>query len=133
MGISLLKCIGCVTKRGMDGISARKNTKACVVPRCGSSAHRLYTCPQRKGTKGRKEGRGDGEIQMVTLEESTIQQIAGKEVEPRLLHYPVKIGKENIAVLIDSGASVNAIDAGLVGRVGGVITGDPPGKLRFAD
>ena len=101
--------------------------KGQCCPRCGSSAHRLYTCPQRPNKTGAGEAKTVSVLQRVFA--SGGEEFSGS----RLRFYPVKLDKKELKVLIDSGASVNCIDAEELNTMGGEIRRTVPGKLYFAD
>ena len=50
----------------------------------------------------------------------------------QILEYTVVINRKPVTVMLDSGASVNAIAAEVVDRVGGMITPDRE-RVRFVD
>ena len=98
--------------------------KGQCYPRCGSSAHRLYTCPQRPNKAGAGEAKTVSVLQRVFA--SGGEEFSGS----RLRFYPVKLDKKE---LIDSGASVNCIDAEELNTMGGEIQRTVLSKLYFAD
>ena len=100
-------------------------------PRCGSTAHRLYTCPQRPN---RAQGEG---VKVPFKTVSVLQRVFAQNDLPfdglGLRFYKVKLHKKETRVLVDSGASVNCIDAEVLNRLGGEIKRVAPGRLYLAD
>ena len=59
--------------------------------------------------------------------------IEGAPKGSQLLYYPVSVCKQTTQALLDSGASVNCIDADLANRAGGVISRKAKGVLLYPD
>ena len=55
--------------------------------------------------------------------------IEGAPKGSRLLYYPVSVRKQAMQALLDSGASVNCIDADLANRAGGVNLQESKGRV----
>ena len=114
----------------------KKTGPGCA--RCGSTSHQLINCPQRprKGTKppGRRvERRRPSADHQVSMVATKVLGVEGAPQGARLLHYAVRMGKKEVHVLLDSGASVNCIDEEVLNKVGGVISRQAPGKLLYLD
>ena len=60
-------------------------------------------------------------------------EIAGAPAGAKLLYYPLQIRQRKVRALLDSGASVNCIDADLVYAVGGCVSKKLPGMLLYPD
>ena len=98
----------------------RKSGNGCL--RCGSSGHRLVNCPQRPDNKGNEQEQKSKEEEDDLLAyrmELKVMDIDGAPEGSRLLYYPVRVRSHSTKALLDSGASVNCIDADIVNRVGG--------------
>ena len=57
----------------------------------------------------------------------------GALTDVRVLRYPVKLNNVPNQLVLDCGATVNAIEASLLNRIGGSIIGEAPGPLYYAD
>ena len=101
--------------------------KGQCCPRCGSSAHRLYTCPQRPSKAGTQEKKTVSVLQRIFAQDG--EKFSGLG----LRFYVVKLDKKEMRVLVDSGASVNCIDAEVLSTLGGEVQQVAPGRLYFAD
>ena len=71
--------------------------------------------------------------QKVALVATEVIGVTKEDWQPQLLYYRVRLGKEDVDILLDSGASVNYIDEALLERIGGVLHSHVPGSLRYAD
>ena len=105
--------------------------------RCGSESHQFSKCPQRRettGTSGWDTSESGGEFaSSIFMKETQVMGIEGAPAGSRLLYYPVTIHKQTTQALLDSGASVNCIDAELADRAGGVISRKAKGVLLYPD
>ena len=108
----------------------RKNGSGCA--RCGSSAHRLRECPQQSD-KDRKFSIQTESDPLAFMLETKVMEIAGAPAGAKLLYYPLQIRQKRIRALLDSGASVNCIDAALVRLVSGCVSKKLPGTLLYLD
>ena len=96
--------------------------------RCHSTAHRLLRCPQ---LQHRREARDP--TQHVTLMRARVVAVNNPLPESQLLYYPVKLGKLDTRLLLDSGASVNCVDEALLCKIGGRLDRRLPGVLPYPD
>ena len=69
----------------------------------------------------------------MTLLRAKLAAVEAGLPESQLLYYPVRMGRVETKVLLDSGASVNCIDEKLMNRVGGVLDRRMPGALYYPD
>ena len=69
----------------------------------------------------------------ISLRETHVMGVEGAPGGSRLLYYPVAIRRQATQALLDSGASVNCIDADLADKAGGVITHKARGVLLYPD
>ena len=109
----------------------RKGGNGCA--HCGSSAHRLRDCPQRN-ERDRKNSNQTTDSDLLAFKlETKVMEVAGAPAGARLLYYPLQIRHKRVKALLDSGASVNCIDAELVRQVGGILSRKLPGTLLYPD
>ena len=59
--------------------------------------------------------------------------VDGAPTDACVLRYPVKFNNVSSTIILDSGATVNAIEASLLNRIGGVISESTSGSLFYAD
>ena len=112
----------------------KKTGNGCL--RCGSGSHRLLNCPQRPNTttKAEQEKQTDDQSDLLAYQmELKVMEIEGAPEGSRLLYYPVKVCSYATKALLDSGASVNCIDADIVNKVGGYLRKKPDGVLLYPD
>ena len=131
------KCFICDrTGHGWANCPSKKTGKGCF--RCGSEGHQFAKCPQRQNSGGGgwdmswpiNEGRSTTSIFVM---ETHVMGVEGAPEGSKLLYYPVSVRKYEVQALLDSGASVNCIDADLADRAGGVITRRASGILLYPD
>ena len=123
---------------GWPTCSKRKAGRGCA--RCGSTAHRVANCPRRRRLPKEpvapdKEEDGPDPWgtgpQVYNLGVTLPCEVAGFP-RTRLLQYEVKAGGKKIRAMLDSGATVNAVSAGIVELVGGVVKPSTE-EVRMAD
>ena len=130
-GSNKRKCFVC-DKEGHSWVtySDRKGGSGCA--RCGSSAHHIKSCPQRSSERVNSHQTDDSDPLMYMIE-IKVMEVAGAPTGAKLLYYPLQIRQVWVKALLDSGASVNYIDADLVRSVGGCLAAKPPGNLLYPD
>ena len=104
----------------------RKRGSGCA--RCGSMTHRVVKCPQLP-----KPTKVSAAPQQLSHLQALLLQVSGAPRTAQLLYFPVRIGKEWVEVMIDSGASVNCIDELQLAKVGGTVRSSCPGALYYPD
>ena len=88
---------------------------------------------KKSGSKGSKDSGQDSEEDLLVFELGVQLPLEVEGVPwAQILEYGVVINRKLVKVMLDSGASVNAIAAEVVDRVGGVIT-PARERVRFAD
>ena len=126
------------TGHGWFNCPLKKGGKGCF--RCGSESHQFSKCPQRReNTKTAYWGQldlnnnNDELASSIFMMETQVISVEGAPAGSKLLYYPVSVRKYATQALLDSGASVNCIDADLADRAGGVITRRAKGVLLYPD
>ena len=134
--------------------SKRKGGKGCA--RCGSTAHLILNCPLRRKTggasggvsgeskwktardsqqgvwgSGGSENKDEDDLLVCNLGVSLPFQVSGLP-RTQLLTYDVKVGKGTGEVMLDSGATVNAISQNAAQRIGEPLKPSSE-KVKFAD
>ena len=110
--------------------SDRKGGSSCA--RCGSSAHYIKSYPQRSSERVNSHQTDDSDP-LIYMIEIKVMEVAGAPTGAKLLYYPLQIRQARVKALLDSGASVNCIDADLVRSVDGCLAAKPPGNLLYPD
>ena len=108
----------------------KKPGRGCA--RCGSLGHRLFSCPQRPQYSISKESTSLAHQAIAGLE-TEVLQVDGAPKEASILRYPIKINNIQTQIVLDSGATVNAIEASFFNRIGGSISQPARGPLYYAD
>ena len=132
--------------------SKRKSGKGCA--RCGSTAHLILNCPLRRKMGGKNgmgnqdegkwkgvkdtgwggtcsENKDDDDLLVCNLGVSLPCSVSGLP-RTQLLTYEVRVGKDLGEVMLDSGATVNAISQYTARRIGEPLRPSCE-KVRFAD
>ena len=74
-----------------------------------------------------------GSYSSIFVMETHVMGVEGAPEGSKLLYYPVAVQKLEVQALLDSGASVNCIDADLADRAGYVISRKASGVLLYPD
>ena len=126
------------TGYGWFNCPLKKGGKGCF--RCGSESYQFSKCPQRwENTKTAYWGQldlnnnNDEPASSIFMMETQVIGIKGALADSKLLYYFVSVRKHATQALLDSGASVNCIDADLADRAGGIITRRAKGVLLYPD
>ena len=126
------------TGYGWFNCPLKKGGKGCF--RCGSESYQFSKCPQRReNTKtaywGQLDLNNNNEelASSIFMIETQVMGIEGALAGSKLLYYPVSIRNHATQALLDSGTSVNCIDADLADRAGGMITRRAKGVLLYPD
>ena len=88
--------------------SKKKTGKGCA--RCGSLGHRLFSCPQRPHLTTQREAARPAQHAIAGME-TIVMQVDGAPDNACILRYPIKLNNIQSSLILDSGATVNAIEA----------------------
>ena len=135
-----MRCVSSAIERGMAGSIVPSRREGKVV---SDVDRRVISSPSvlRDGRTPRRHIGGqldlnnnnDEPASSIFMMETQVMGVEGAPAGSKLLYYPVSVCKHTTQALLDSGASVNCIDADLADRARGVITRRAKGVLLYPD
>ena len=126
------KCFVC-DKEGYSWTTCTERKSGNGYARCRSAAHCISTCPQRSDHKRKNSSQTESSDPLMFMLETKVIEVAGAPGGAKLLYYPLQVRRKKVKALLDSGASVNCIDADLVRSIGRCVLKKPLGNLLYPD